>query len=170
MCWIRRVYFSCGHEDINVTPPRPIAPCWQAILRGSVANPIRCAPAYCKRRSPNDKDEDIRRDRPCVRCEQKELRESLDKEWGEFVKNNAATTTTSEMLFYMEERDKIFEDVDNHYWDWDQLQGILLEKCKEDIKAKHGSVGGGEQEAPASSSESSPRKQRHMSTQNHRHQ
>ncbi|KAI4862071.1 hypothetical protein F4820DRAFT_451296 [Hypoxylon rubiginosum] len=141
MCWIRPVYFSCNHEDMNVTPPRPRTPCPHAILRGSVANPIYCGLALCGRRSLRDTDENIYRDGSCARCEEKGLRYGLDKDWDKFVKQNVLKVTTSEMLFYMKQREAIFEDPDTHYWDWDQMHSILLEKCKQDIEAKYSTNG-----------------------------
>ncbi|XXH00109.1 hypothetical protein Hte_006451 [Hypoxylon texense] len=115
-------------------------------------------------------NEIIYRDRPCARCEEKELRRRLDREWDEFVKRNATKVTAPEMLFYMKEREKLFEDKNTHHWDWDQMHSILLEKCKQDIEVKYGTNGVVGQETEASTSGSSARKQHPTCTRNHRDQ
>ncbi|KAI1761416.1 hypothetical protein GGR53DRAFT_469327 [Hypoxylon sp. FL1150] len=160
MCYIRRIYFSCFHEDMNVTPPRPLTPCNLAIWKGSKSSPFFCISSFYGRRSVRNADENIIRDRPCPQCHEEELRLALDQEWHEFLRKNVKRTTTPDMLFYMEKRDRIFDN--NYYLEWEQLHRNLVKKCLDDIKAKYGPFGDKDEEVEEPSSESSTSKQHHI--------
>ncbi|KAI6081150.1 hypothetical protein F4821DRAFT_265222 [Hypoxylon rubiginosum] len=167
MCRARNIYFSCLHEDMNVTPPHPLAPCDEAILRDTGSGPVFCVSSFHGWKSVRDKDEDIIRERPCTRCYIKELREALWKDWVTFINENAQLTTTGDMLFYMEQRDNLFKDPDVHYWNLEQKHRSLVKKCLDDIQAKYGppvyeEAVYKEEEADFLSSESSTPKRRHF--------
>ncbi|KAI0166938.1 hypothetical protein GGR52DRAFT_584795 [Hypoxylon sp. FL1284] len=137
MCLIRRIYFSCKHEDRNVTPPRPMTPCILAHLKGSFESPHYCPLTDPKCVMSKNKEDDIYRDWPCVRCEEKELKRKLDKVWNDFVVENIPKVSVSEMFFYMTERDKIF-DRKIHHRNWEMMQDTLIGICKWDIEEKYG--------------------------------
>ncbi|KAI2466041.1 hypothetical protein F4781DRAFT_368616 [Annulohypoxylon bovei var. microspora] len=134
MCWWRRVYFNCRHEDTDVTPPQPILACEWAILIGSIEDPVYCGPRTREKTTPNVWKDAIIRDRPCSPCQQIQLRRRLDEEWHSFMRSYIGVFTLSEMEWYVKSRRDMFDC--NHYGFWQELQATYINNCRGDIKAK----------------------------------
>ncbi|OTA98309.1 hypothetical protein M426DRAFT_17540 [Hypoxylon sp. CI-4A] len=115
MCWFRRIYFSCRHEDMNVTPPRPIKPCENALRTGTPQRPKYCHTSGLERTRRNDWANAIVRERPCIPCEQRQIRARLDQDWQSFMRQNLRRLAQVEVTHYEETRRRIF---DNYYLDW----------------------------------------------------
>ncbi|KAI1473312.1 hypothetical protein K445DRAFT_321991 [Daldinia sp. EC12] len=135
MCWWRRVYFTCRHEDQDVTPPRPIKPCDNAIRTGSADYPNYCSEGSRQKTRRNAWTDAIFRERPCIPCEKREERQRLDQEWNSFMHQTMRTLTVPEVAFYQEQREQIF---DSYYWYWSDMQRDLINSCREDIQMKYG--------------------------------
>ncbi|KAI1376548.1 hypothetical protein F4677DRAFT_445345 [Hypoxylon crocopeplum] len=134
MCWWRRVFFTCGHEDADVTPPRSVKPCDNAIRTGSIQEPNYCSETGRVRTPRRDSEGAEWRERPCIPCEKRRLREDLDGEWNAFVGESIYILTEPEMTSYIERRDEIFDLA--YYWDWAELHTKFLDTCKEDVENK----------------------------------
>ncbi|KAI1206935.1 uncharacterized protein F4807DRAFT_437723 [Annulohypoxylon truncatum] len=134
MCLWRRVYFSCRHEDANVTPPRPVKPCPWAILRGSLAFPVYC-PAEKRGLSVRFNFQDaVIRDRPCIPCQEMQLKRRLDEEWHAFSREFLWKSSEKEMVCYVTSRQEMFTN--NHFEFWEELQALFIDKCKYEMRDK----------------------------------
>ncbi|KAI0139417.1 hypothetical protein F4776DRAFT_616082 [Hypoxylon sp. NC0597] len=166
MCWWRRIYFTCRHEDMDVTPPRPIKPCLFAIWTGSAQQPNYCREGTRERTDRNNWEDAIWHDRPCIMCEKRQLKQHLDENWHSFMRRNFRRLTEPEMTFFQENRDRIFEE--NYYWDWSELHANFIDDVRQDIQTKYGPRRYEEEEFQESSSE---RQKGHRSSHyHHRHQ
>ncbi|KAI1138601.1 hypothetical protein F5Y05DRAFT_413222 [Hypoxylon sp. FL0543] len=133
---------------MDVTPPRPIKPCNFAVITGSKKRPNYCDEARRERTRRNNWADAIWHERPCIPCEQRQLRQALDENWHAFLRRNFQKLTEPEMAFYQDRRNEVFEE--NYYWDWSELHANLIDDIRQDIHAKYdsGSYGEGEVQQP----------------------
>ncbi|KAI0834693.1 hypothetical protein F5Y06DRAFT_300324 [Hypoxylon sp. FL0890] len=147
---------------MDVTPPRPIKPCNFAVRTGSKQRPNYCSEAARQRTKRNVWEDAVWRERPCIPCEQRQLKQVLDENWHSILRRNFHKLTEPEISFYQECRREIFED--NYYWDWSELHANLIDDLRQDIRAKYDSGRYEDGEAPGPSSE---REKGHRSTRYH---
>ncbi|KAI1075899.1 hypothetical protein F5B20DRAFT_594685 [Whalleya microplaca] len=131
MCWLRRVYFSCKHEDKDVTPPRSIKRCEKAASKN-----FYCADYHMRRTKRGAKEDAIIRDWPCENCKTKQLRDELDKKWEEVLDFLMDLSVDEvEIELYEDERDEMFSTFDDR--DWDVQHGAFIEACLETIRERY---------------------------------
>ncbi|KAI1458873.1 hypothetical protein F4805DRAFT_105786 [Annulohypoxylon moriforme] len=132
MCCWRRVYFNCHHEDANVTPPRAVKPCPWAILRGSLACPVYCLPEGRDFTLQYNFQDAVIRDRPCLPCQELQLRRRLDEEWHSFSRANLWKSSDKAMTEYIMSRQEMFNN--NHFEYWEELQRAFIDSCRRDVE------------------------------------
>ncbi|KAI0007703.1 hypothetical protein F4779DRAFT_619303 [Xylariaceae sp. FL0662B] len=129
MCKIRRVYFSCGHEDTDVTPPGSILACENAVATGNY-----CPEESMGRTAHNAWYDAVRRDRPCIPCERRQIREQLDRQWRQFVRDMRADfAPPTGIAYYQEQRRRMIDSA--YYLDWEMLQDRLIRHYQESSQA-----------------------------------
>ncbi|KAI1450095.1 hypothetical protein F5Y02DRAFT_172484 [Annulohypoxylon stygium] len=134
MCMWRRVYFSCQHEDGNVTPPRAIKPCPWAILRGSVLNPLYCPEGKRALSVPFNFQDAVVRDHPCIPCQEMQVKKRLDEEWHAYAREHLWKASDREMVGYVTARQEMFAA--NHFTFWPELQTLFMTRARQEMKDK----------------------------------
>ncbi|OTA94597.1 hypothetical protein M434DRAFT_29746 [Hypoxylon sp. CO27-5] len=147
---------------MDVTPPRPIKPCNFALRTGSRQRPNYCSVATRDRTRRNNRTDAIWRDRPCIMCEKRQLKQVLDENWHSFMRRNFRKLTEPEITLFQENRDEIFEE--NYYWDWSELHANFIDDIRHEIQVKYGS---GRYEEGESQGSSSERQKGHRSSRCH---